>query len=68
MGHIQVVFDGVVVGNQGARSGLLVLDTGEDGDPPPAAVLLSPRCMDPEPYFGSFGWKVILGEDFKKPA
>ena len=49
------------------RKGLLVLET-VDEDDPVAAIVPSACRTESGPYFSSFGWKMILGEDFKKPA
>lgn len=49
------------------RKGLLALET-VDEDDPSAAIVLSPCLTESGPYFSSFGWKMILGEDFRKPA
>jgi hypothetical protein len=67
--HIQVAFDsGILVVTREGPNGLFALETGDEEAPRAMAFLLSVCCMEPWPRFSNFGWNVIFGEDFKKPA
>ena len=66
--HIQVACKaGKAAESFEERKGLYALVTGCEEDRPSAAALLSALRVDICPL-KSFGWRVIFGEDFKKPA